>query len=84
MHRTRARRVRTGGAVARCHSVSAAPGFVASRVLEAAIIVLGAVSLLSVVSMRQDAASAVDFFVPADAVVRRRWSSGSTPDRTQC
>jgi len=42
----------------RRHSVAAALGFVAFRVLEAAIIVAGAVSLLSVVSLRQDAAGA--------------------------
>ncbi len=40
--------------VTRRHSKSAALGFVASRTLEAAIIVVGVISLLSIVTLRQD------------------------------
>lgn len=42
--------------VAKRHSEAAAIGFVASRVLEAVIIVVGVVSLFSVVTLRQDLA----------------------------
>jgi hypothetical protein len=42
--------------VARRQSETAAVGFVASRILEASLIVLGLISLLSVVTLRQDVA----------------------------
>jgi hypothetical protein len=45
--------------VARRQSEVAALGFVSARVLEAAIIIVGVLSLLSVVSLRQDLAGAV-------------------------
>jgi hypothetical protein len=38
----------------RRHSEPAALGFVGARVLEAAVIVIGVISLLSVVTLRQD------------------------------
>lgn len=44
--------------VAKRHSEAAAVGFVAARVLEAVIIVIGVVSLFSVVTLRQDLAGA--------------------------
>jgi hypothetical protein len=44
--------------VARRHNEAAALGFVASRVLEAAVIVVGVISLYSVVTLRQDLAGA--------------------------
>jgi hypothetical protein len=44
--------------VTRRHNEAAALGFVASRVLEAAVIVVGVISLYSVVTLRQDLAGA--------------------------
>jgi hypothetical protein len=80
--------------VVRRQNEAVALGFVTSRMLEAAIIVIGVVSLLAVVTLRQDLAGAPERTRPPSSPRAGRWSRsvtgpscsgpGSCPASTPC